>query len=73
MQNLIQLTWHPDALVPLSVARQLCGNISRSHAYRLIKAGKFPAPVQISASRIGIRCRDIQDFLKDPMAYRSGS
>lgn len=73
VQYQVELSWHPDALVPLSVARQLCGNISRAHAYRLIRAGKFPAPVKISAARVGYRCGDIAVFLKDPTSYRSGS
>ena len=73
MRDPTKLSWHPDALVPFSIARQLCGNISRSTAYRLIRLGKFPAPVRISAARIGFRCRDLEIFLENPTAYGNGS
>jgi len=32
------------------------------HIYRLIRAGKFPAPIRMGLNRIGFRLRDIEDW-----------
>jgi predicted DNA-binding transcriptional regulator AlpA len=52
---------HPaqeDRLLPWRQVKELTG-LSRTTAWRLQKAGDFPAPLVISPGRVGWRARDI--------------
>lgn len=49
-------------------AQPLFGNISRTTAWRMIRAGTLPAPIQISPGRVGWHHNDIaawQDGKRD--------
>jgi predicted DNA-binding transcriptional regulator AlpA len=43
-------------------ARPLFGGISRTTAWRMVRAGQLPRPVQISPGRVGWRHTDVQAY-----------
>ncbi|WP_420852567.1 AlpA family phage regulatory protein [Paraburkholderia terrae] len=45
--------------------------LSRSTIYQRIKAGTFPAPVQLGARSVGWRIADIEAFLSSPASYQA--
>jgi len=45
--------------------------LSKSTIYARIKAGTFPAPIQIGPRAVGFRAGDIDAFLADPANYRA--
>ena len=47
-------------------------DFSPSTGYRLIKAGKFPQPIKISAGISANRNSDLMKFSADPANYKSG-
>jgi len=42
---------------------QLC-RISRATIYRLVAAGKFPAPIRVGFRRVAWRRQDLEDWLR---------
>lgn len=44
--------------------KALTGNLSRAQRYRMMKAGAFPARVQLSPGRGGWRLGDLLDWLQ---------
>ncbi len=48
-----------EPIYPWPEARRMFGNIGRTTAWRMIRAGELPKPVYISANRIGWRHSDI--------------
>ncbi|WP_197277150.1 helix-turn-helix transcriptional regulator [Sphingomonas profundi] len=62
---------HPpayDPLIGMTAATQI-SSLSRSSIHRLVKAGRFPAPVQITANRIAFRESEVLAWAAEPMAY----
>jgi prophage regulatory protein len=47
--------------------------LSRSTIYQRIKDGTFPKPVQLGERAVGWRASDIEQFLIDPVRYRTSS
>jgi prophage regulatory protein len=43
---------------------------SKSHLWRLIRAGKFPRPIRLGKNRIAFPEHEIEDFLKAKIAER---
>jgi predicted DNA-binding transcriptional regulator AlpA len=52
----------PSRLVPLSLAMQRYGNISRATAYRATKDGRFP-PIRLAAGRAVVREDELEAFI----------
>lgn len=51
-----------DSLLREADVKRLTG-LSRSQRYRMVKAGKFPAPVQVSDRAVAWRSSSIQRWL----------
>jgi predicted DNA-binding transcriptional regulator AlpA len=52
----------PEPLLPWSKARPLLGDIGRSTAWRLVRAGKLAAPIKLSPGRVAWRESDLHAF-----------
>ena len=61
----------PEPIYPWSKARPLFGDIGRSTAWRMIRAGKLPAPIPLSPGRVGWRETDIRAW-QEKQAKRAG-
>ena len=53
----------PDSLLRVRAVLS-CLSISRATLYRGIRAGHYPAPVQVGARAVGWRSSDIQSFIR---------
>jgi prophage regulatory protein len=63
----------PDRIIAFAELKPERGIIfSRVHLRRLWKAGKFPKPIQLSANRIGFIASELDQWLADRAAARSG-
>lgn len=60
----------PEILLPWRSARPLLGDIGRSTAWRLIRAGKLPPPIRLSPGRVAFRESDIRAFQERQAAAR---
>ena len=40
-----------------------CVGLSRRQVYRMISAGRFPQPVELSGNSIGFHCSEVDDWL----------
>ncbi len=49
----------PERYLDWRAVRPLTGNLGRTTVWRLQRAGKFPAPVPVSANRVAWRESDI--------------
>ena len=57
-------------ILSLSDLRELGIYYSRVHIYRLVKAGKFPAPIKVGQNRIGWIESEIDEWLNVKIAER---
>ena len=57
-------------ILSLSDLRELGIYYSRVHIYRLVKAGKFPAPIKVGQNRIGWVESEIDEWLNAKIAER---
>ncbi len=62
---------HPHALIAWRDLRHLVP-LSRTTIWRLVRAGKFPEPVAISATRQAWRMEDIQAWIAARDTRRAG-
>jgi prophage regulatory protein len=62
-------TLPPEAFARLPMVIALSG-LKRSAIYDQVKRGRFPKPVKLTEHASGWRVRDIQEWLKDPTAWR---
>ena len=52
-----------DSLLGWREVRARCGNIGRTSVYRLIRDGKFPAPVAVGSGRVMWRATEIEAWM----------
>lgn len=65
-----QTTAAPAAqLLRLPAVKQLLG-LSKSSLYRLVKAGEFPAPVQLTARTVAWRAADVGAWVSSRTSTR---
>ena len=57
-------------ILSLNDLRELGIYYSRVHIYRLVKAGKFPAPIKVGQNRIGWIESEIDEWLNAKIAER---
>ena len=57
-------------ILSLNDLRELGIYYSRVHIYRLVKAGKFPAPIKVGQNRIGWVESEIDEWLNAKIAER---
>jgi len=57
-------------ILSLNDLRELGIYYSRVHIYRLVKAGKFPAPIKVGQNRIGWVESEIDEWLNAKVAER---
>ena len=70
MTDVAAASTRPEPIYPWSKARPLFGDIGRSTAWRMIRAGKLPAPIPLSPGRVGWREADIRAW-QDKQAQRA--
>jgi prophage regulatory protein len=63
----------PARLIPYEALKEKCIPLSKSHIWRLEKAGKFPKRVAISAGRYGYIESEVDAYLDQKIAERDRS
>jgi hypothetical protein len=53
---------HDDAIIGTELAARVC-NISQWSMQQLIKTGRGPRAVRLTARKLGIRVRDLKDWI----------
>ncbi|MFC3320411.1 MULTISPECIES: helix-turn-helix transcriptional regulator [Mesorhizobium] len=61
----------PDRIIRLRTVLDRTG-LSRSTLYRKIAEGTFPAQIKISINGAGWRESDVDRWIADPVAWRTG-
>lgn len=64
MTKAVNATAIRDRLVTRTEVLRMFGGISLPTLYRLIKAGKFPAPIQIAQNRVGFSQAEIDAHIE---------
>jgi predicted DNA-binding transcriptional regulator AlpA len=64
MTKAVNATANRDRLVTRAEALRMFGGISLPTLYRLIKAGRFPAPIQIAQNRVGFLQSEIDAHMQ---------
>lgn len=71
MSDFLAALPRPETLLPWSKARPLLGDIGRSTAWRLVRAGKLAAPIKLSPGRVAWRESDLRAFQEQQAAAQS--
>jgi prophage regulatory protein len=65
----VQMDHDTDALIDSRVTRQISG-ISKSERWRLIKKGRFPAPIRLGPRCTRFSLREVSDWVERRKAER---
>ena len=62
---------YPDQLIRMPQVRELCP-LSKPSLYRLIREGKFPAPISLGGGRaVAWLRREVEDFVRERIEERA--
>lgn len=53
----------PPRVLRRNAVLRYCGNISRSHLYRLLTRGEFPSPIKLGPQMVGWLVEDLDRWL----------